>query len=243
MQHEWPTTLDEALAVQQQLRAQVVTHDDLGEVRVVAGVDAGYEDEGQTARAVVVALAFPTLEPLDYAVARRPAIFPYIPGFLSFREGPAVIAALDALRVRPDLLICDGQGIAHPRRLGIASHIGVLTNMPSIGCAKSLLTGRHGPVPEERGAWTPLTHRGEPIGAVLRTRVGVKPVFISVGHRVSLPTALHYVMACTTRYRLPETTRLADGLASHGRVPQIAPLARSLHQADLPLRESDAGGD
>lgn len=243
MQHEWPTTLDEALAVQERLRARVITSDDLGDVRVVAGVDAGYEDEGHTARAVVVALEYPTLAPLDYAVARRPAAFPYIPGFLSFREGPAVLAALAALHVQPDLLICDGQGIAHPRRLGIASHVGVLANIPSIGCAKSLLTGNHGPVPEQRGAWTPLTHRGEQIGAVLRTRPGVKPVYVSVGHRVSLATALQYVMSCTTKYRLPETTRLADGLASHGRVPQIAPLARSLHQAGLPLRESDAGGN
>lgn len=221
MEHEWPTTLDEAHAIQQRLRAQVITHDALGDVRTVAGVDAGYEDEGQVARAVVVVLAYPSLEPLDYSVAREPARFPYIPGFLSFREGPAVIAALEQLRVRPDLLICDGQGIAHPRRLGIASHIGVLTDMPSIGCAKSLLVGRHAPVPDERGATVPLMHRGEQIGAVLRNRQGVKPVFISVGHRIGLETALNYVMSCTTRYRLPETTRLADGLASHGRIPKI----------------------
>jgi deoxyribonuclease V len=219
MQHEWPTTLEEAQAVQQRLRSQVVTHDDLGEVRAVAGVDAGYEDEGRTARAVVVVLAFPSLEPLEYTIARRPAAFPYVPGFLSFREGPAVVAALAELRAPPDLVIFDGQGIAHPRRLGIASHIGVLTGLPSIGCAKSLLVGRHEPLPDVRGASVPLFHRGEQVGAVLRTRVGVKPVYISVGHRVGLETALRYVMACTTKYRLPEATRLADGLASHGRPP------------------------
>jgi deoxyribonuclease V len=224
MQHEWPTTVEEAQLVQQRLRERVVARDEFGALRTVAGVDAGYEDEGNTARAVVVVLAYPSLEPLDFTVARRPARFPYIPGFLSFREGPAVIAALEALRVAPDMLICDGQGIAHPRRLGIASHIGVLTGMPAIGCAKSLLVGTHPPVPDERGAWVPLTHRREQIGAVLRTRPGVKPVYVSIGHRVALPTAIDIVMSCVTKYRLPETTRLADGLASHGRVPQIAPL-------------------
>jgi deoxyribonuclease V len=219
MTHSWPTTLDEAQAVQQELRQQVVIADDFGELRTVAGVDAGYE--GDDARAVVVVLAFPSLEPLDYAIARRPAPLPYIPGFLSFREGPAVLAALEELRIRPDLLICDGQGIAHPRRLGIASHIGVLTNMPSIGCAKSLLVGRHGVLPDERGAHVPLTHRGDTVGAALRTRPGTKPVFVSPGHRVGLESAVRLVMACTTRYRLPETTRAADGLASHGRIPVI----------------------
>jgi deoxyribonuclease V len=224
---EWPTTFEEALAIQQALRTRVLTTDDFGEVQTVAGVDAGYEGdprraEGEVqARAVVVVLAFPSLEPLDYAIAYRPALFPYVPGFLSFREGPAVMAALDMLRRRPDLLICDGQGIAHPRRLGIASHIGVLADIPSIGCAKSLLVGRHGPLPDERGATVPLLDRGEQVGVVLRTRPGVKPVYVSPGHRVSIESAVRFVMACTTKYRLPETTRAADGLASHGRVPAI----------------------
>ena len=223
--HDWPTTLDEAQAIQQRLRTQVITHDDFGEVRTIAGVDAGYEGDPQAgqaiARAAVVVLAYPSLEPLDYTVARRPAPIPYVPGFLSFREAPAVLAALDELRVRPDLLICDGQGIAHPRRLGIATHVGLLAGIPSIGCAKSLLVGRHDPVPDERGAYVPLTHRGEQIGVVLRTRVGVKPVYISVGHRISLPSAISFVMSCVTKYRLPETTRAADGLASHGKVPNV----------------------
>jgi deoxyribonuclease V len=141
----WPTTFEEAQALQERLRAQVIVRDDFGEIRAVAGVDAGYEgdprgpDGAVLARAAVVVLEFPSLKPLDYAVARRPSMFPYVPGFLSFREAPAVLAALDELRVRPDLLICDGQGIAHPRRLGIASHVGLLANLPSIGCAKSLL--------------------------------------------------------------------------------------------------------
>jgi deoxyribonuclease V len=215
----WPTTFEEARAVQEELRKKVVTHDALGEVRTVAGIDAGYE--GELARAAVVVLSFPSLAPLDYAVARRPATFPYVPGFLSFREVPAVLAAMEALRTKPDLLLCDGQGIAHPRRLGIASHIGVLLDLPSIGCGKSRLVGRNKPVPDTRGAHVPLTDRGEVIGAVLRTRPGTKPLYISPGHRVSLETALHYVMACTTRYRLPETTRAADKLASDGIIPII----------------------
>jgi deoxyribonuclease V len=223
--HDWPTTLEEAQAIQQRLRTQVITYDDFGEVATIAGVDAGYEGDPQAgqaiARAAVVVLAYPSLEPLDYVVARRPAPFPYVPGFLSFREAPAVLAALDELRLRPDLLICDGQGIAHPRRLGIATHVGLLAGIPSIGCAKSLLVGRHDLVPDVRGAYVPLTHRGEQIGVVLRTRVGVKPVYISVGHRISLPSAISFVMACVTKYRLPETTRAADGLASHGKIPKI----------------------
>jgi deoxyribonuclease V len=227
MQHDWPTNLDEARAIQEQLRSQVIAHDDFGELRTVAGVDAGYEgdpraEDGPTiARAAIVVLEFPSLRPLDYAIARRPAPIPYVPGFLSFREAPAVMAALDELRIRPDLLICDGHGIAHPRRLGIATHVGLLSGLPSIGCAKSLLTGHHSPVPDVRGAHVPLLYRGEQIGAVLRTRVGVKPLYISVGHRISLPSALDLVMACTTKYRLPETTRAADGLASHGKIPSV----------------------
>jgi deoxyribonuclease V len=225
--NDWPTTFEQAEALQQQLRSQVITHNDFDRIRTVAGVDAGYEGDPATgeaqaiARAAIVVLAYPSLQPLDYAIARRPATFPYVPGFLSFREAPAVIAALGELRVRPDLLICDGQGIAHPRRFGIACHVGLLANLPSIGCAKSLLIGRHGPVPDERGASVPLVHRGEQVGVALRTRAGTKPLYISVGHRVGLGTAIDIVMACTTKYRLPETTRAADGLASHGKIPAV----------------------
>src|SRR5690349_3157643 len=184
---EWPTTFEEALAIQQQLRTQVVAHDDFGAINTVAGVDAGYEEDAQTgqgvARAAIVVLEYPSLQPLDYAVARRPTNFPYVPGFLSFRETPAVLAALEELRIRPDLLICDGQGIAHPRRFGIACHIGLLAGLPSIGCAKSLLTGRYKDLPDERGATVPLIDHGEQVGVALRSRVGTKPLFISPGHR------------------------------------------------------------
>lgn len=220
MTDQWPDTLEEAVAIQNRLRSQVVTTDAFAPLRSIAGVDAGYE--GDMARAAVVVLSFPDLEPLDYVVERRPALFPYVPGFLSFREAPAVLAAVRALRVKPDMLMCDGQGIAHPRRLGIAAHVGVLLDMPSIGCAKSLLVGKHPPLPDERGAYVPLTDKGEQIGVVLRSRQGVKPLYISVGHQVSLPSAVEIVLACLGKYRLPETTRAADGLASHGRIPVVA---------------------
>ncbi len=215
----WPTSLEEAVVIQEELRKHVITEDDFGPIRTVAGVDAGYE--GDMAKAAIVVLSFPDLQPLDAVIARRPAPIPYVPGFLSFREAPAVLAALEALRVTPDLIICDGQGIAHPRRLGIASHVGVLANIPSIGCAKSRLVGRHDAPPDERGGFAPLMHGHEQIGVALRTRAGTKPLYISPGHRISLPTAIRLVMECTTKYRLPETTRAADGLASHGRIPDV----------------------
>ena len=213
-EHPWDLTPQEAVALQQELRQHIVTTDQLGVVETVAGVDAGFEQDGAITRAAVAVLSYPELELLATAIARRPTRFPYIPGLLSFREIPAVLDALAQLRITPDLLLCDGQGIAHPRRLGIASHLGLITAIPSIGVAKSRLWGTHGPVPAERGRWTPLRDGGEIIGAVLRTRAGVKPLFISPGHRVSLATALGYVMGCCTRYRLPETTRQAHRLAS-----------------------------
>lgn len=212
--HSWNLSPKEAIALQRRLASQVITEDQLGEVALVAGVDVGFEDQGKTTRAAVVVLRLADLSLVEQAVARQPTRFPYIPGLLSFRECPTVLAALEKLTVLPDLLLCDGQGIAHPRRCGIACHLGVLTGLPSIGVGKSRLVGSHGPVPATRGGWTPLLDKKETVGAVLRTRIGVKPIFVSIGHRICLATAIHYVMACTTRYRLPETTRAADKLAS-----------------------------
>lgn len=203
----------QAIELQKQAAGSVITGDDLPRVTTVAGVDVGFENR-DTARAAIVVLRLADLTPVDHAIARQPVPMPYIPGLLSFRECPVILAALSKLRVTPDLLLCDGQGIAHPRRLGVASHTGILTGLPAIGVGKSRLTGSHDPVPDRKGAWVPLEDRGEVIGAVLRTRAGVKPLYISPGHRISLPTAIDYVMACTTRYRLPETTRWADGIAS-----------------------------
>jgi deoxyribonuclease V len=211
----WPTNLAEARAVQESLRGQVIAADRFGRLNTVAGVDVGFEKNGTVTRAAAVVLEFPGLEPREQAIARQPTRFPYVPGFLSFREAPAVLAALEKLRAKPDLLLCDGQGLAHPRRFGIACHLGLLTDIPSIGVAKSRLVGTHDEVPQQKGAWRPLKDGDEVIGAVLRTRTRVSPVYVSVGHRVSLASAIDIVLRCTTRYRLPETTRRAHRLASH----------------------------
>lgn len=183
-------------------------------VTTVAGVDVGLEDEGKTVRAAVAVLSFPELQLQQQAIVRQAVRFPYVPGLLSFRELPGVLAALDRLDRLPDLILCDGQGYAHPRRFGIACHLGVLTGLPTIGVGKTRLIGSYHEPGPNKGDWSPLMDKGEHIGAVLRTRMGVKPVFISEGHRISLPTAIDYVLACCTRYKLPETTRWAHRLAS-----------------------------
>jgi deoxyribonuclease V len=213
--HDWPLTAEDAIAIQNQLRSQVITEDQLGDVQYVAGVDMGFEEDGAISRAAVAVLSFPDLQLQEKAIAKRPTTFPYIPGFLSFREIPAILDALETVSITPDLIVCDGQGIAHPRRLGIACHLGVLIDIPTIGAAKSLLVGKHDEVPVEKGSWQPLRYRGEVVGAVVRSRTGVKPLYVSPGYRISLPTAIDYVLRCTTKYRLPETTRWADKLASN----------------------------
>jgi deoxyribonuclease V len=213
-EHPWNVTPKEAIAIQKQLRERVETEDRLDKIEYVAGVDVGFEQNNTTTRAAVAVLAFPSLELHEQAIARLPTTFPYVPGLLSFREIPGILEAMQQLTTKPDLLLCDGQGIAHPRRFGIASHLGVLCDIPAIGVAKTRLIGSHDDIPEKKGAWTPLHHKGEIIGAVLRTRENVKPLYISPGHRISLETAIDYVMACITKYRLPETTRWAHRLAS-----------------------------
>lgn len=213
--HAWDLTLDEAIAIQEKLQAQVITEDQFKQpLQYVAGVDMGFEENGAISRAAVAVLSFPDLQLQETSIARRPTTFPYIPGFLSFREIPTILDALEKVKLIPEIILCDGQGIAHPRRFGIACHLGVLVNIPTIGVAKSLLIGKHEELPETRGSWQPLIHKAETVGAVLRTRTGVKPVYVSSGHRISLPTAIDYVLKCTPKYRLPETTRIADKLAS-----------------------------
>ena len=213
MSNQWYIGIPEARALQQELNAQVLKEDRLGPVRYVAGTDCGFKDGGKITRAVVAVLAYPGLELLEYAEAERPTDFPYIPGLLSFREVPTLLAAFDKLKQAPDLLLCDGQGIAHPRRFGIACHLGVSLGIPSIGVAKSRLVGSHREPALAAGSRAPLMDRGEEIGSVLRTKDKTNPLYISVGHRVSLDTAVAYVLACCRGYRLPETTRWADGLA------------------------------
>lgn len=180
----------------------------------VAGIDIGFERGGKTTRAAAVLLDYPSLGVVEEAIARRRTCFPYVPGLLSFRECPAALAALGRLEGRADILVCDGQGVAHPRRFGLACHLGVLTGIPSVGVAKSRLIGEHGPVPDVKGAWVPLLDGEEVLGGVLRTRAGVKPVYVSVGHGITLERAIDLVVSLTPRYRLPETTRRAHRLAS-----------------------------
>lgn len=199
------------------MRTRVVEADRLGPVRTVAGVDAHHVDtlhgaDGTTWGAVVL-LALSDLAVRERRLVGLPTRFPYVPGLLSFREAPAVLAALDALAAKPDLLLVDGHGRAHPRRFGIACHVGVLAGIPTIGIGKSRLTGRYEAPGAERGAWTPLVARGEVIGAALRTRPGTRPIFVSVGHRISLETAIDYALRLTPRFRLPEPIRQADRLS------------------------------
>ncbi len=212
--HQWDVSPKEAIAIQKSLLDRVVLHDDFGEIKTVAGVDVGFEENNTITRAAIAVLDFESMELIESVIARRPTTFPYVPGLLSFREIPAVLEAMLKLEAVPDLLLCDGQGIAHPRQFGIAAHLGLLTDIPAVGVAKSRLIGTHAEVPKEKGNHVPLLHKGDQIGVVLRTRANVKPLFISPGHRVGMESAIRFVMHCTTRYRLPETTRWAHKLAS-----------------------------
>ena len=214
--HDWNLSPQQAVEIQKQLAYEVVAEDKFGApFKTVAGIDLGYDVKNDTSRAVVVVLSFPELELLETSEALLPIQFPYVPGLLSFRETPVAIKALEKLKVTPDVILCDGQGLAHPRRFGIACHIGVIADVPTIGVAKSLLVGKYENLGEERGSVAPLIHRGEQVGVALRTKDRVQPLFISVGHRVSLETSIEIVLQCAPKYRLPETTRLADKLASY----------------------------
>lgn len=213
-EHRWDVSPQEAVAIQQRLRGEVITSDNLGDVRHVAGVDIGFVENNSVTRAAVAVLSFPALVLQEKVLVQRPTTFPYVPGLLSFREAPAALEALAQITIRPDLLLVDGHGRAHPRRFGLACHLGLLSEIPAIGVAKSRLVGRHEPAPETRGGQAALLHQGEVIGVVLRTRIKVKPIYVSIGHRISLETAVAYTLACTPKYRLPETTRQAHRLAS-----------------------------
>lgn len=209
---QWDLTPAEAIALQKRLSSFVTRESKVKRVATVAGIDTGY-NQG-TSCAAVVELEYPSLKPIASAVAERPVRFPYIPGLLSFREGPVIIEAFEKLNTLPDLLIFDGQGIAHPRRFGIACHIGLMLDIPSIGCAKTKLLGEFDEPSPQRGRFTYLIDRGETIGAVVRTRSNVKPVFVSIGHKVNLEDSIQFVLGCCRGYRLPETTRRADKLST-----------------------------
>ncbi|MDR3447832.1 MULTISPECIES: deoxyribonuclease V [unclassified Dyella] len=210
----WDGNVAKARLLQTELAARVRLEDDYPPLRRVAGVDVGFEEGGAVTRAAAVLLDAHTREPVAEVVARQPTRMPYIPGLLSFRELPAVLQALSELPDSPDLVFVDGQGIAHPRRLGIAAHLGVVTGLPTIGVAKSILVGTHEEVGPHRGDRQPLEYKGEVIGCVLRSKDRIRPLIVSPGHRVSLATAPELVLAFGTKYRLPEPTRLADRLAS-----------------------------
>ena len=210
--HSWDVTPEEARELQNRLRRQVIAADRFGTINTVAGVDIGLKKD--IALASVVVLSFPELQVVDSEVAECPVRFPYIPGLLSFREIPPLLTAIARLKTEPDLVIVDGQGIAHPRRFGLASHLGLILDKPTIGCAKSRLWGRYEEPGPEQGTYTYLTDKEEVIGVAVRTRTNVRVVYVSIGHRISLDSARTLTLACCRGYRLPETTRYAHNAAS-----------------------------
>lgn len=213
--HRWDLSIKQAREIQSKLAKLVILEDKLPKkIIYVAGIDVGFENAGKITRAAVVILDFNTLELIDSAIAKVVTSFPYVPGYLSFRELPAVLKAFENISVDPDIILCDGQGIAHPRRLGIASHLGVLTGKPTIGVAKSRLIGTYVEPGNKKGNKCLLYDGKDKLGYVLRTRDNVKPLFVSPGHKISHATACNIVLQCTTKYRLPETTRFAHYLAS-----------------------------
>lgn len=231
--HRWDLGIPEAMETQRRLASQVVSSGDPGEVRTVAGVDISVLEKGRRApaRGAVVVLSYPELELLDQAVVEAEVTFPYVPGLLSFRETPVLLEPLSRVR-KPDLLLVDGQGFAHPRRFGLACHLGLLLDVPAIGCAKSRLLGEH-PEPERAaGSRTELRDGDQVIGAVLRTRDGVNPVYVSVGHRIGLGEAVEWVLRCCRGLRLPETTRLAHQAAG-GRLPRAGAAAEAGRQLSV----------
>jgi deoxyribonuclease V len=210
--HAWDLTPQQAIDLQRDLSRQVKITPLPADITRIAGVDVGFH-EG-VGRAAVVVLDYPSLTVTEHAVVETKVEFPYIPGLLSFRELPALLAAIEKLTCLPDVFVVDGHGYAHPRRFGIAAHLGVILDLPSLGCAKSVLVGRYGQLGNEAGDKTELCLEQEVIGMAVRTRQGCKPVFVSIGHRVDLESAIRLILACTRAYRLPEPTRLAHRLAS-----------------------------
>jgi|SRR5581483_1889806 len=198
------------MRLQEHLRERVVLEDHFGPLRLVAGADLAFDPETEVAVAGVIVYRYPELIEVERRMAHRKLRFPYIPGLLSFRESPVLIAAFARLRTEPDLILIDGHGRAHPRLFGIACHIGVVFDKPTIGCAKSLLVGEHAEPGRKTGATTPLMLRGEQVGTVLRTRSDVKPLYVTTGHRVSLASAVEIVRNCCDGFRIPKPTREAD---------------------------------
>jgi len=213
--HSWQVSITQALDIQLGLAARVSKVSEVTTPRFIAGVDISTSKAQEMATGAVVILSYPELRLVETKIVNEKLNFPYIPGFLSFRESPLVLAACEKLTITPDLILVDGQGVAHPRRIGLASHLGLFLNTPTIGCAKSRLCGSHKVPGVEPGSYADLVDNGEIIGAVLRTKFGVSPVYVSIGHKVDLQTAIHWVLECCQGYRLPEPARLAH-LAATG---------------------------
>lgn len=212
--HEWNLGFREAAALQKELAGEIRLRGlPLGSVRRVAGADIAVSNMTKTAAAAVVVFEFPSLEIVEECVARADLAFPYVPGLLSFREIPVLMECFRKVETPFDVLLCDGQGIAHPRRFGLASHLGLLLRKPTVGCAKSLLVGEHGTVGRKRGDFAPLRYKGRTVGSVLRTQDGVRPIYVSPGHLIDLASSRRFALRCAMRYRIPEPTRRADRLA------------------------------
>lgn len=212
--HSWDVTPKEAVKIQEQLHARVVLHGEVDTPQLVAGADVAFDKHDEAVYAAIAVLRFPSLQIVEAVTHKDRLSFPYIPGLLSFREAPALLQAFQKLTHDPALIFVDGQGLAHPRAAGIACHLGVLLDRPTIGCAKSLLVGTYKAPARHRGATSDLRGEGgKVIGAVVRTKEGVRPVFVSVGHRISLSQAIYFTLACGKGYRIPEPTRQADLLA------------------------------
>jgi len=220
--HSWQVSPAQALDLQLRLASQVSRSNEVATPRFIAGVDISAGKAQRMATGAVVVLEYPELRLVETEVAQGELDFPYIPGLLSFRESPLVLAACQRLSVTPDLILVDGQGIAHPRRMGIASHLGLLLDTPTIGCAKSRLCGSHEEPGDKPGSYSELVDNGEAIGAVLRTKLGTKPIYVSIGHKVDLETAIYWVLKCCRGYRLPEPTRLAHLAAGVSLKPSTA---------------------
>jgi len=219
--HGWQLSVTEALDMQRGLASRVSRSGNVINPRFIAGVDIAVGKAGEMATGAVVILSYPEMELVEAKVVHGELNLPYIPGLLSFRESPLALAAFEKLTVTPDLILVDGQGIAHPRRMGLASHLGLFLNTPTIGCAKSLLCGTHQTLGTEPGSYTEVTDNGETIGAALRTKLGVKPVYVSIGHKIDLENAIHWVLQCCRGYRLPEPSRLAH-LAAGGSLKPVS---------------------
>jgi deoxyribonuclease V len=211
--HAWDLSPGDAISLQKELRAEVISDRpiDLDAIEVIAGVDVSVKNE--QSQAAVVVMTYPGFLVIETVLARRPTPFPYIPGLLSFREGPVLEEAFESLKTEPDVFLFDGMGIAHPRRIGIASHMGLWLGRPTIGCGKTLLCGRYKDLGEEKGSFAPLVDKGETIGVALRTRTAKNPMFISPGHMADIPTAAELVLRCSPKFRLPEPIRLAHNAA------------------------------